>query len=363
MKKIRVERVLREMERNALTQIVVSDTYSIYYLTGRWIFPGERLLALLLNLSGKHRLVVSNLYPQVPDGELEVIYVDDIQDGVNILSGCIEKGKPIGVDKNWQAKFLLRMQELNPGNIFVNASGIIDNIRMIKDTEEQDLMRKSSLINDNAMELLMELADKGFSERQLEERLRDIYSRLGAEECSFKPIIAFGKNTADPHYMPQHAKALYGDSITFDIGGKTDSYCSDMTRTIFLGEASAKQKEVYEIVLEANLRGIAAAKPGNRMCDVDLAVRGYIESKGYGEYFPHRTGHSIGLEVHETGNVAYNNTDVIQEGQCFSIEPGIYLPEEGFGVRVEDLVLITEKDCEVLNHYSKEFKVIPYERQ
>lgn len=362
MNRGRVVRVLKEMERNGLTQMVVSDTYSIYYLTGRWIFPGERLLVLLLSLSGKHQLVLSNLYPQVPDPELEVIYVDDIQDGVSTLSGYIEKGKTIGVDKNWQAKFLLHMQELNSSNTFVNASGIIDRIRMIKDTEEQELMRRSSLVNDEAMGRLMELADKGFSERQLGEKLRDIYSELGAEECSFKPIIAFGKNTADPHYMPQNVKAVYGNGITFDIGGKTGCYCSDMTRTVFLGEASSKQKEVYQIVLEANLRGIAAAKPGNRMCDVDLTVRRYIESMGYGEYFPHRTGHSIGLEVHETGNVSYNNTDEIQAGQCFSVEPGIYLPKEGFGIRVEDLVLITEKGCEVLNHYPKEFKAISYER-
>ena len=114
------------------------------------------------------------------------------------------------------------------------------------------------------------------------------------------------------------------------------------------------------MVKEANLRGIAAATPGARMCDVDRAARDYITQQGYGPYFTHRTGHSIGLEVHESGDVSAVNQAVIQPGQCFSVEPGIYLPQEGIGVRIEDLVLITETGCEVLNHYPKELTVIPF---
>lgn len=134
-----------------------------------------------------------------------------------------------------------------------------------------------------------------------------------------------------------------------------------MTRTVFIGEVSDRAREIYEIVREANMRGIAAAKPGNRMCDVDLAARSYIEEKGYGQYFTHRTGHSIGLEDHEAGDVSSVNTDIIRPGQCFSVEPGIYLPDEEIGVRIEDLVLITEDGCEVLNHFTKDLIVVPQE--
>lgn len=362
MKKERVSRVLKAMEQKGLRQMVVSDTYSVFYLTGRWIFPGERLLALLLNTSGSHHLVVSSLYPQAPDPDMKVTYFADTQDYVAMLSEFIENGTTVGVDKNWQAKFLLRLQELKSANTFVNASAIVDHVRMIKDAEEQEIMRESSRLNDEAMARLMELADRGFSEKQTAEELMRIYRSVGVEGVSFEPIVAFGKNSADPHYMPQDARAGYGDCITYDIGGKYKDYCSDMTRDVFLGMVSDKQREIYEIVLEANLRGIAASKPGSRMCDVDLAARNYIESKGYGDYFPHRTGHSIGLEDHEFGDVSFTNTDIIQPGQCFSIEPGIYLPQEGFGVRVEDLVLITENGCEVLNHYPKELKVILFEK-
>ena len=118
---------------------------------------------------------------------------------------------------------------------------------------------------------------------------------------------------------------------------------------------------IDDIVVEANRRGIEAAKPGNRMCDVDLAARNYIEEKGFGEYFTHRTGHSIGLEDHEFGDVSSVNTDIIKVGQCFSVEPGIYLPDENIGVRIEDLVIITEDGCEVLNDFTKDLIVVPEE--
>ncbi len=146
-----------------------------------------------------------------------------------------------------------------------------------------------------------------------------------------------------------------------DIGGFKDNYASDMTRTVFIGEVSDRAKEIYDIVVEANRRGIEAAKPGNRMCDVDLAARNYIEEKGFGEYFTHRTGHSIGLEDHEFGDVSSVNTDIIKVGQCFSVEPGIYLPDENIGVRIEDLVIITEDGCEVLNDFTKDLIVVPEE--
>lgn len=134
-----------------------------------------------------------------------------------------------------------------------------------------------------------------------------------------------------------------------------------MTRTVFIGEVSKRAKEIYDIVVEANRRGIEAARPGNRMCDVDLAARNYIEEKGYGKYFTHRTGHSIGLEDHEFPDVSSVNQDIIKVGQCFSVEPGIYLPQENLGVRIEDLVLITEDGCEVLNHFTKELIVVSEE--
>lgn len=361
MKENRVNRILTSMEEQGIPQMIISDPVAIYYLTGKWIYPGERLLALYLNINGNHKMVINELFPQKDNLGVEIVWYNDIQDGVAIMSQFVEKDRPMGIDKTWPAKFLLRLQELGGGSRYVNASPIVDYVRMIKDEEEKELMRISSRINDEVMDELLRWVGKGMTEKELDAKVREIYAAHGCEDVSFSPITAFAQNAADPHHVTDDSKGKKGDCVVLDIGGFKDGYASDMTRTVFLGEVSERQKEIYNIVLEANLRGIAAAKPGNRMCDVDLAARNYIEEMGYGKYFTHRTGHSIGLEDHEFGDVSSVNEDIIRIGQCFSVEPGIYLPEENLGVRIEDLVLITENGCEVLNKYTKEIIVVPFE--
>lgn len=359
MKKERLNRIITAMKDHEISQMIISDPVTIFYLTGRWIIPGERLLALYLNVHGGHKLVINRLFPQEPISDLEMIWYEDTQDGVQILSGFVEEGSTLGIDKNWPARFLLRLQELVPGARCVNNSFLVDRVRMYKDEQEQELMRKASLLNDQVMEKLIPLTGQGFTEKELRDKARELYIQAGCEDFSFEPIIGFGKNAADPHHSTDQSTGKYGDCVVLDIGGRKSEYASDMTRTVFLGEVSERQKEIYQIVLEANRRGIAAAKPGNRMCDVDAAARNYIEEMGYGPYFTHRTGHSIGLEVHEAGDVSAVNEDVIQPGQCFSVEPGIYLPQEEIGIRIEDLVLITEDGCEVLNKFTKDIIVVP----
>ena len=274
-----------------------------------------------------------------------------------IISEYIEKGKTIGIDKNWPARFLLHLMELNTENKYVNASFIIDTLRMCKDEEEKDLMRNASNINDMAMDKLQNLLTQDLTEKEMAQRLASIYEELGADGFSFPPIIAYGANGADPHAHCGSAKLKEGDCVILDIGCIKDNYCSDMTRTVFYKSASEKAKEVFNIVLEANKRAIAMVKPGVRFCDIDNAAREYITEKGYGKYFTHRTGHSIGIETHDMGDVSSINTDILKPGMIFSVEPGIYLPGE-FGVRIEDLVLVTEDGHELLNKYNKELNII-----
>ena len=357
----KVSRVLKSMEEKCVPQMIVSDPVAIFYLTGKWIFPGERLLALYLNVNGNHKMIINKLFPQETDLGVDIIYYDDIEDGVEILSRYVDKDKVMGIDKTWPSKFLIRLQELGGGSKFVNGSPIVDYIRMVKDEKEQELMRESSRINDIAMERIIPWVVKGLTEKELNAKMREIYKELGCEDVSFDPITAYGHGAADPHHVTDDSKGKRGDCVILDIGAFKDNYASDMTRTVFIGEVSDRAREIYDIVCEANRRGIEAAKPGNRMCDVDLAARNYIEEKGYGQYFTHRTGHSIGLEDHEFGDVSSVNEDIIQVGQCFSVEPGIYLPDENIGVRIEDLVIITEDGCEVLNHFTKDLIVVPEE--
>ena len=317
----KLNRIKAKMQEQGMPQMVISDPVAIFYLTGKWILPGERFHALYINVNGDDHFVINKLFPQTEDLGVPISYYDDIEDGCEVLAQFVDKNAPIGVDKNWPAKFLLRLQELGGGSEYRNGSVIVDKVRQIKDEGEKQAMRESGAKLDKVMDKLI-------------------------------PYV--------PHHITDDSKGKHGDCVILDIGGMWKNYASDMTRTVFIGEVSERQKEIYNIVLEANKRGIEMAKPGNKMSDVDKACRDYITEKGFGEYFTHRTGHSIGLEDHEVGDVSLVNDEIIEVGQCFSVEPGIYLYDEGIGVRIEDIVLITEDGCERLNVYPKdEIIVVP----
>ena len=218
-------------------------------------------------------------------------------------------------------------------------------------------MRAASKINDQAMVRFRELVKEGITEKEIADQTLEIYKELGAEGFSFDPIVSFGANAADPHHMPDDTVLKAGDVILFDVGCIKGGYCSDMTRTFCYKEVTAKNKEIYDLVLNANRSAIAKIKPGVPLCELDKTARDIITEAGYGEGFNHRLGHFIGLSEHEFGDVSLTNETKAEPGMIFSIEPGIYLPGDT-GVRIEDLVLVTEDGVEVLNSYTKELQVI-----
>ena len=218
-------------------------------------------------------------------------------------------------------------------------------------------MIENSQINDVVMERTRDFISEGMTEKQVEAFILEQYKLLGCQNVSFSPICSFGANGADPHHMPDDSVLKAGDSIVIDIGGRKDHYCSDMTRTYFCKEASDEYKKIHDIVRVANEKAEKIIRPGVRLCDIDLTARNYISSFGYGEYFTHRLGHFIGQTDHEFGDVSSTNTETVKPGMIFSIEPGIYLPNK-MGVRVEDLVLVTEDGCIVLNKVDKKYAMI-----
>ncbi|MGN1266679.1 MAG: aminopeptidase P family N-terminal domain-containing protein, partial [Dorea sp.] len=171
----KLNRILKAMEEQGLPQMIISDPPSIYYLTGKWIHPGERMLALYLNVNGNHKLVINKLFPQERDLGVELVWYDDIEDAVEILSKFVEKDQPIGIDKVWPARFLLRLQELGAGSKFVNGSLIVDDVRQIKDEKEQQLMREAGAANDAIVERLIPYVTKGYTELEMEKIVRDMY--------------------------------------------------------------------------------------------------------------------------------------------------------------------------------------------
>lgn len=357
MKQERLKKVLDKMNRENIPQLLVSDPVSIFYLTGKWIDPGERLLALYINANGNNKFFINELFPVQEDLGVEKIWLNDNDDAVEIVSKYIDKDKILGIDKNWPAHFLLSLMEITGSNNYVNGSVIVDRIRMCKDETEKELMRESSEANDKAIAKLIKYIPKKYTEKKMGQILSSIYEELGAEGFSFDPIVAYGANGANPHHDNDDSVVKDGDSIIIDIGCRKNSYCSDMTRTVFYKYVPEKSKEVYNTVLEANRRAIDKVKAGVRFCDIDAAARNVIEDKGYSKYFTHRTGHSIGIEDHELGDVSSVNNNRVEEGMIFSVEPGIYLPGN-VGVRIEDLVIVTKDGCENLNKYDKELTII-----
>ncbi len=350
----RIARVLDRLEeRHPGAQLLVTDPWSIFYLTGFYAEMYERFSGVLLR-AGERPVIFDNaLYPIDGYGNADVVVFDDADDLASVLCSRIDPAAPLGVDAQMRSGFLMPLIERAAAPSFFLGSYAVAETRARKDARERELMRASSRVNDAVMAELPGLVHEGATERGIAAQLLDIYRAHGAEDFSFPPIVSFGAHAADPHHEPDGTALRAGEVVLFDIGGRCERYCSDMTRTFFFGEPDAESARVYDVVRRANEAAEALVRPGVRFCDLDRAARGVIEDAGYGPYFTHRLGHSIGLEDHEPGDVSSVNEDVVEPGMTFSIEPGVYLPGRT-GVRIEDLVLVTEDGAEVLNAYPKE---------
>ena len=351
----RINRVAALMREENLQQIIVSSTASVYYLTGLWVEPHERMLALLIDDSGKTVLYGNALFGLSESDTLPLRIHTDQDNPVKDLAFDLSPGL-VGIDKFWYSKFLLGVLALRDDVKPVDGSRPVDMARMRKDETERDFMRHSSKMNDEVIACAIAAVRDGVRENELAGLINREFLKRGAD-CEGTQLVCFGANGADPHHSADSSVLKPGDSIVFDIFTPISRYWCDMTRTVFYKSASAKQREVYELVRRANEVAIAAARPGISLSELDGIARGIITDGGYGEYFTHRLGHGCGLDCHEPPDVSGVSYAPLEEGMIFSVEPGIYLPGE-FGVRIEDLVLITKDGCEVLNAYPKDLKII-----
>ena len=285
------------------------------------------------------------------------VWFSDTDPVAEVLAPYLMQDEVLGVDKEITARFLLPLMERKLAAGFVNSSLAVDKTRAVKDEEEKEKMRSASAVNDAAMARLRALVHAGVTEREIRDQLLGIYQELGAQGFSFTPLVAFGANAADPHHEPDDTVLREGDCVLFDVGCVKDGYCSDMTRTFYYKSVSDYCREVYETTRAANEAAVALIRPGVRLCDIDKAARDLITEKGYGPAFNHRLGHFIGLTDHEYGDVSSAFDWEVEPGMIFSIEPGIYLVG-ATGVRIEDLVMVTEDGVELLNHYSHDLDII-----
>ena len=239
----------------------------------------------------------------------------------------------------------------------VPAQKLVNSLRAAKDEEEIALMRKAQEITDRAFDEILKFIQPGMTEQEIAAKLQYDMLRFGAMRMSFDPIVASGPNGSKPHAIPSDRKVQKGDFITMDFGCVYGGYCSDMTRTVALGEPTEEMRKVYHIVLEAQKAGIAAAKAGVTGKSVDAAARKVIEDAGYGEYFGHGYGHSVGIEIHESPNANTRDETLLPVGAAVSAEPGIYLPGK-FGVRIEDVTVLTAEGCMDITKSPKELIIL-----
>ena len=357
MKQNRVDRIMAALKEMGLHQMLIVDPMSIYYLTGVYVSPFERFYGLYLREDGHHAFFLNRLFTVPQEVGIEKVWYSDTDPVPEIVAAHLDKNAVLGVDKDLKARFLLPLMEMKAAAGFVNGSLAVDITRGVKDTEEQEKMRISSAINDKAMAKFKGLIHEGVSEKEVADQMLQIYLDLGADGYSFEPLVAFGANAADPHHSPDDTVVKPGDCVLFDVGCIKDGYCSDMTRTFYFKTVSDAHREVYETTKASNETAISKIRPGVPLYQLDAAARDLISAKGWGPNFNHRLGHFIGLSEHEFGDVSSANTWEAKPGMIFSIEPGIYLTGDT-GVRVEDLVLVTEDGVEVLNHYPKELQII-----
>ncbi|UCD71934.1 MAG: aminopeptidase P family protein [Syntrophobacterales bacterium] len=243
------------------------------------------------------------------------------------------------------------------GGQFIPINERVKNLRAVKDDEEIGRMKRAIDIASNSLRENIWRITPGTQEREIALELEFSMRRNGTDNIAFDTIVASGERSALPHGKPSEKRINRGDLITIDFGARYRGYYSDETCTFLCGKPNRRQREVYQIVKEAHDRAIASIRPGMKAMEVDSFARNWIREAGYGAYFGHGIGHGVGLAVHENPVIGPESKDVVEERMIFTIEPGIYIPGWG-GMRIEDMVLVTEKGCEVLTSLSKEMEVI-----
>ena len=294
-------------------------------------------------------ILVYSIYLEEVKRELandaEIINLSKLEEVKNFKEKII--GKRIGFDpKEITVKKYNSLKEQFEIDL-IEKENIVENIRAIKNEEELSYIKKACEITANAFEYICTYIKVGMTEKEVRDELERKMKELGATGLAFDTIVASGSNSSEPHAIPSDRKIEKEDIVLMDFGCSYNGYASDMTRTIFVGNATDKQKEIYELVLKAKRDSINLIKEYAEAKDIDILIRKYFDEKGLEEKYIHAAGHGVGLEVHENPVINKNIEYILKENMVLAIEPGIYFENE-FGIRIEDTVLVTKEGVEIL---------------
>lgn len=360
----RLAGVAAEADRRGLAALLVTPSPDYAYLLGYRPPALERLTCLVLPASGMPSLVLPRLEEPLARHELgdlvdsvELLTWDETDDPFHLVRGLLEgiAGR-VGVQDQMWARFVLRLRAALDPIELVEAGPSIAALRRLKVPAEVERLRAAAAAADTAMGEITAERLSGRTEAEVSRRINELLLAAGNESADFA-IVAAGPNSASPHHQAGERVIEAGDALVLDIGGTRAGYCSDTTRTAFVGEPPADFVALYEVLREAQAAACEAVAPGVTAETVDRAARQVIEEAGYGERFMHRTGHGIGMETHEEPYIVSGNTEPLQPGHAFSVEPGIYI-EGTWGARIEDIVVCTDVAGERLNQSSRELYMV-----
>jgi len=344
------------MKSHRLQALLVTELAQVRYLTG---FSGSNGLCVITPT--KHFFITDRRY-KIQSSQ-EVNYFTIIIAKQNLFPLIVERKlipskARVGFDGNSiSVADMKSLKKLLPGRCFVDDSGILDEITAVKDSSEIEMIRFAARITDKVFKKVLTKVHPGVRECDIASEISYWHRKYGAECDAFDPIVASGERSALPHARASEKIIRRGEMLVLDFGCRYRGYHSDLTRTIAVGKPSSEMKKIYQIVYDAQMKAICAARSGVPARSVDAAARKHIRQNGYGRYFFHSLGHGLGIHVHDPLRISVLSKTVLKTGNVVTIEPGIYIPGRG-GVRIEDDIVIGNNDCEVLTRSPKELIIV-----
>jgi Xaa-Pro aminopeptidase len=357
----RMVRAAEQAQEAGLAGLLVTPGPDLVYFTGYAPMVYERMTMLVINVANDPVMIVPALERYGAEGAPGVAAIEltlwaDGEDPYRAAAGLLDATGRYAISDSAWALHVLGLQHVLSGSSYVSMTGSLPMLRAIKDADELERLAAAGRAVDGCFEEIIQSRFQGRREREIAADLAALLREHGHSRVDFT-VVGSGPNGAKPHHELSDRVVERGDMVVMDFGGLKHGYESDITRTVHVGEPTEDEREVFEVVRAAQQAGFEAVRPGVACQEIDRAARGVIAAAGYGEYFIHRTGHGIGLTAHEPPYMVEGETEPLQPGMCFSIEPGIYLPDR-FGVRIEDIVTVTEAGGRRLNNSSRELRIV-----